>query len=51
MLITTVPACSIRWIDAVSQDEGGAQVAFRDGSRAYLESSQANFGHLLWLAE
>jgi hypothetical protein len=51
MPITTVPAYSIQLIDAVSRADGGVQVAFRDGSRAWLDSGQANFEHLLWLAE
>jgi hypothetical protein len=38
-------------IDEVSRADGGARVVFRDGSHAQLESSHANFEHLLWLAE
>lgn len=51
MSITTVPAYGIRLIDEISRTDGGARVTFRDGSLACLESDQANFEHLLWLAE
>jgi hypothetical protein len=51
MPITTVPAYSFRLIDGVSRTDRGAQVTFPDGSRACLDSSHANFEHLLWLAE
>jgi hypothetical protein len=51
MLTTTAPAYSIRLIDEVTRADGGACVTFRDGTLARLESSQANFEHLHWLAE
>jgi hypothetical protein len=51
MSITTVPTCSIRIIDEVSQTDAGARVGFRNGSPAVLEASQPHFEHLLWLAE
>jgi hypothetical protein len=51
MLLTTALAYSIRLIEDVSRSDGGARVEFRDGTRANLESGQANFEHLLWLAE
>jgi hypothetical protein len=51
MLITTAPAYSIREIDEVRRADRGATIAFRDGSLAHLEPGQANFEHLLWLAE
>jgi hypothetical protein len=51
MLITTAPTYGIRLIDEVSRAGGGARLAFRDGSRARLESGHPSFEHLLWLAE
>jgi hypothetical protein len=51
MLITTVPAYSIRTVADLSQSDTGARIAFQDGSVYCLEVSHPNFEHLLWLAE
>jgi len=51
MSIATGLVYDIRFITDVKRNEHGAEITFRDGSAAYLESSGANGQHLLWLAE
>jgi hypothetical protein len=51
MLLTTALAYKIGQIEEVSRDDGGAWVMLRDGTRARLEAGQADYEHLLWLAE
>jgi hypothetical protein len=51
MLLTTVSAYSIRRIEEIRRDDGGAWLTCQGGCRARLDSSHPHFEHLLWLAE